>query len=327
MINLDDMTLEELQQLLTFNKRDSNDVRRIQELSGLTGKDVDGIWGKQTSAAWKKFGEEELSPAIDDEQKFQDAMARGQKSPYVADILGYSNERDKKINTLQSQIEMVKERIARNKRTLLDNKGVTERVANMEFKKFNSSDPSKLFRWREGQKDMKEANEQVKIGTANKYANEVEALLKKSIPTNYAEQDQLLDRVSAKIAEGKTLGLDVSRLKEMEDALAEKVNWSINNDNKVKEVRTKLNDLDLQLKIDGNNTKYKEGIKNLLNEKFDDVDLRLELNRALSLGEKKVDDGKNIHADIDKKNAEIRRKNVGREKAGYDPLPLIPYPK
>ena len=138
-----------------------------------------------------------------------------------------------KIADLQSQIEMVKERIARNKRALLDNKGTTERVANMEFKKINSGDPSTLWRWNEGQKDMREANERVAIGTANKYDNEVEALLKKSIPTNYAEQDQLLDRVSAKIAEGKTLGLDVSRLKEMEDALAEKVNWSINNDNKV----------------------------------------------------------------------------------------------
>ena len=214
------------------------------------------------------------------------------KGSGISDQWRVNNMKAQKIADLQSQIEMVKERIARNKRALLDNKGTTERVANMEFKKINSGDPSVIWRWNEGQKDMREANERVAIGTANKYDNEVEALLKKSIPTNYAEQDQLLDRVSAKIAEGKTLGLDVSRLKEMEDALAEKVNWSIDNDNKVKEVRTKLNDLDLQLKIDGDDIKYKEGIKNLLNEKFDDVDLRLELNRALSLGEKKVDDGK-----------------------------------
>lgn len=302
MVNLDDMTLEELRQLAltgaNVDKKDPNAVRRLQELSGLTGKDVDGILGPKTVNAWNKFGED-ISQAENDEQRFQDAMARGQKSPAVEDILGYSNERDKKINALQSQIEMVKERIARNKRTLFDNKGVTERVANMEFKKINSSDPSTLWRWNVGQQDMKEANEQVKQGSANKYSNEVEALLNKSIPDNSGEQTQLLDQLRDKIAEGKTLGQDVSSLEKRVDELTKE-------DRTVKEVKSVMNYLDTQLRNGTiSNADYIEGIKDLLKKDFHNFDLRLLLESKSSLGAKKISSGKKAaQKDKDRKDKE-----------------------
>lgn len=211
-----------------------------------------------------------------------------------------------KINTLQSQIEMVKERIVRNKRTLFDNKGTTERVANMEFKKFNSSDPSVIWRWNVGQKDMKEANERVAIGSANKYANEVEALLKDTISPEYTEQVALLNQVRSKIAEGKTIGLDVSLLEEREKEIARKVDASRGNIDTATEVRNKLKNLNSRLKYNNISTvDYNKEIQNLLKEVFDDTDLRSELESSLLSGEKNIKDRENAaQKDKDRKAKE-----------------------
>ena len=207
-------------------------------------------------------------------------------SPENMTVSDYSGEFEAKIQQLEQQIEMVKERIARNKRTLFDNKGVTERVANMEFKKINSGDPSTLFRWREGQKDMKEANERVAIGSANKYANEVESLLNKSIPDNSGEQTQLLDQLRDKIAEGKTLGQDVSSLEKRVDELTKE-------DSTVKKVKSVMIYLDTQLRNGTiSNADYIEGVKVLLKKDFHNFDLRLLLSSKSSLGEKKISSGK-----------------------------------
>lgn len=231
-----------------------------------------------------------------------------------------------KITALQSQIEMVKERLARNKRTLLDNKGVTERVANMEYKKINSSDPSMIWRWNVGQQDMKEANERVKQGSANKYGNEVEAILKDSISPEYAEQVQLLDQVRSKIAEGKTLGLDVSLLEEREREIAKKVNTSRGNIDTVKAVRIELKNLNSRLKYNNiTPAKYNEAIENLLNEDFDDAELRLELQSSLLSGKKKVTDNKNAQA-VRERDKPILDKinNYRKEKLNRGKLDKLP---
>ena len=216
---INDLTLEEILQLAltasNVDKKDPNAVRRLQELSGLTGKDVDGIWDPKSLNSWN----EKISKAYADEKQFQDAMARGQKSPYVADILDYSNERDKKITALQSQIEMVKERIARNKRTLFDNKGITERVTNMEFKKFNSSDPSALWRWRQDREDIREANANVKSNEAAQFANTVDMLVNARTKSTTEGVEQQISNIESAIKEGKNIGEDVSRLYEKKNQL------------------------------------------------------------------------------------------------------------
>ena len=167
MVNFDDMTLEELQQLLNVNTKNPNEVKRIQEISGLTGKAVDGIWGKQTSKAWNNFLDEnqsDIEQAIHDEQQFQNAIANGQKSPAVEDIIGYSEQldeqnsyRNEKISQLEQQIAQVKARIARNERTLKNKsfEDVNNKLADLEMSKIGfrlnkpsvNQDPTSLWRW------------------------------------------------------------------------------------------------------------------------------------------------------------------------------------
>ncbi len=297
MVNLADMTLEELRQLAltaaNVDKKDPNAVRRLQELAGLTGKDVDGIFGPKTLNAWN----ESISQATGDEQRFQDAMARGQKSPAVEDILGYSEQldeqnryRNEKIAQLEQQIAMVKARIARNTRALTGKSydDVNNKLAALEMKKINSQDPSMLWRWQNQRQDTMNANAAVNANTANKFVNEVEALTKTSISPDYAEQVQLLNNVRNKIAEGKTLGYDVSGLEEMEKAIQDKVDETYRNIEAVKTIRNKLKNLDQQL-ADKTITPalYTASVNMLKGADFDDDELRYELNTKSMLGSKK----------------------------------------
>lgn len=228
MINLDDMTLEELQQLAltasNVDKKDPNAVRRLQEISGLTGKDVDGIWGPKSLNTWN----ESISQATDDEQRFQDAMARGQKSPAVEDILGYSeqldeqnNYRNAKIQQLEQQIEMVKARIARNIRTLTGKSydDVNNQLAALEMKKINSQDPSMLWRWQNQRQDAMHANDVVNTNTANKFANDVAMWNTTRLPEGTAAREQMISNLNSTIRDGRNAGADVS------DLLTLKAKW------------------------------------------------------------------------------------------------------
>ena len=300
MVNFDDMTLEELQKLLKVNTKNPDEVKRIQELSGLTGKAVDGIWGKQTSKAWNNFldkNQSDIEQAIHDEQNFQNAIARGQNSPAVVDLVDFSNQldeqqqaRDAKIAQLEQQIAQVKERIARNKRALSGKsyEDVNNQIAALEMKKINSQDPSMIWRWQQQRQDTKNANDVVKKNTANKFVNEVEALTKTSISPDYAEQVQQLRNVRNKIAEGKTLGYDVSGLEEMEKAIQAKVDKTYGNIEAVKTIKNKLKNLDQQL-ADKTITpeQYTAGVNMLKGADFDDDELRNELNTKFMLGRKK----------------------------------------
>lgn len=224
MVNFDDMTLEELQQLLNVNTKNPNEVKRIQAISGLTGKAVDGIWGKQTSKAFNNFlnkNQSYIEQAIQDEQKFQNAMANGQKSPAVEDIIGYSEQLDEqnsyineKISQLEQQIAQVKERIARNKRTLSGKsyEDVNNQIAALEMKKINSQDPSMIWRWQQQRQDTNTANANVKSNEAAKFANTVDMWVNtRPAPTTEGIQQQI-SNINSAIRDGKNAGADVSRL-------------------------------------------------------------------------------------------------------------------
>ena len=308
MVNFDDMTLEELQKLLNVNTKNPNEVKRIQEISGLTGKAVDGIWGKQTSKAWNNFldkNQSDIEQAIHDEQKYQNAIARGQSSPAVEDLVSFSNQLDEqqqarnaKIAQLEQQITQVKERINRNERALTGKsyEDANKKLATLEMDKIgvrlnrqpSQSDPTMLWRWNTQRLDTQKANDQVKSNTANKFVNEVEALTKTSISPDYEEQVQLLSNVRNKIAEGKTLGYDVSSLEEMEKAIQAKVDETYGNIAAVKTIRNKLKNLDQQL-ADKTITaeQYTAGVNMLKGADFDAEELRNELNTKSMLGSKK----------------------------------------
>lgn len=224
MVNFDDMTLEELQKLLNIQTKNPDEVKSIQELAGLTGKAVDGIWGPQTSNAYNKFYKEnqsDIEQAISDEQKYQNAIARGQNSPAVVDLVGYSNQRDEqrqarnsKISQLEQQIAFVKERIARNERTLTGKSydDVNNKLAALEMKKINSQDPTTLWRWQNLRQDTMNANAAVSSNAAEQFKHKVN-MWNRTKPSNTTEGiEQQISNINAAILEGDNIGADVSEL-------------------------------------------------------------------------------------------------------------------
>lgn len=212
-------------------------------------------------------------------------------SPENITVSDYSGEFEAKISQLEQQIALVKARIARNERALSSKsyEDVNNKLAALEMKKINSQDPTMLWRWQNQRQDTMKANEQVKSNTANKFVNEAEALLKTSISPDYEEQVQLLTNVRNKIAEGKTLGYDVSGLEEMENKIQDKVGKTQRNIEAVKTIRNKLKNLDQQL-ADKTITaeQYTAGVNMLKSADFDDDELSAELNTKSMLGSKKA---------------------------------------
>ena len=228
-------------------------------------------------------------------------------SPENMSVSDYSGEFEAKIAQLEQQIAQVKERIARNERTL-NNKSfedVNNKLANLEMSKIGfrlnkpsvNQDPTSFWRWNTERQDMQKANNQLKANTANKFVNEAEALTKTSISPEYAEQVQQLRNVRAKIAEGKTLGYDVSGLEDMEKALQAEVDKTYGNIEAVKIIKSKLKNLDQQLADKTiSPEQYTAGVKTLMGADFDDDPLREELNTKSMLGRKKGADASNAAA-------------------------------
>lgn len=244
MVNFDDMTLEELQKLLSVNTKNPDEVKRIQEISGLTGKSIDGIWGKQTSKAWNNFldkNQSDIEQAISDEQKYQNAIARGQNSPAVVDLVGFSNQldeqqqaRDAKIAQLEQQIAQVEERIARNKRALTGKsyEDVNNKLAQLEMDKigfrFNgqakNNDPTSFWRWNQARVDTKEANDLRKAEAKNKFGNEISKWENRQFDPNMTSMEvrQEIKNIENAIQEGKNIGADVSRLEKVRQSLLDR---------------------------------------------------------------------------------------------------------
>ncbi len=315
MTNFDDMSLEELQQLLRVNTKNPEQVKRIQEMSGLTGKSVDGIWGKQTSKAWNNFLDENQSTieqAIQDEQNFQNAMSRGQTSPAVVDVVGFANQLDAqqkalnlKIAKLESQIAQVEERIARNKRALYGKsyEDVNNKLSQMELDKigfrFNgqptNTDPTSFWKWNQARQDTKETYDKQNQNTFTKWANSANALLKQDInPYNFEDMRYQLKTIREMIANGQTIGVSDSQLVpllEREKELDTKVKGVYESADRKKNRETKMGELDKRL---SNKTiqpaEYNVEIQKLIEEAEKDEDMELveKLRTKLQFGKKKA---------------------------------------
>lgn len=218
------MTLEELQQLLQINRKDPEQVKRIQQLAGLTGKSVDGIWGKQTNNAWNEYmkaNKSEIEDNIAELQAHQNAMRSGQTNPAVVDVVGYSNKLDEqqqarnaKIAQLESQIAMVEERIARNQRALTGKsyEDANNQIAALEMRKINSQDPSSIWRWQQQRQDTIKSNANDKANAIENFKNKVN-MWKRTPASNTVEGiEQQISNLNSTIVEGENLGADVSEL-------------------------------------------------------------------------------------------------------------------
>ena len=135
-------------------------------------------------------------------------------SPEKMEVSDYSGERNAKIAQLESQIAMVKERIARNERALTGKSydDANNKIAALEMRKINSSDPTTLWRWQQQRQDTNTANANTKANAAAQFANTVDMWVNtRPAPTTEGIAQQI-SNINSAIRDGKNVGADVSRL-------------------------------------------------------------------------------------------------------------------
>ena len=141
-------------------------------------------------------------------------VSRPDLSPEKMEVSDYSGERNAKIAQLESQIAMVKERIARNERALTGKSydDANNKIAALEMRKINSSDPTTLWRWQQQRQDTKDANDNTKAKAAEQFANTVDMWVNtRPAPTTEGIAQQI-SNINSAIRDGKNVGADVSRL-------------------------------------------------------------------------------------------------------------------
>lgn len=153
-------------------------------------------------------------------------VSRPDLSPEKMEVSDYSGEvsnveRNAKIAQLEQQIAMVKERIARNERALTGKSydDVNNKLAALEMRKINSSDPTTLWRWQQQRQDTKEANANTKANAAAQFANTVKMWMNTRFPEGTAAREQMISNLNAAIRDGRNAGADVS------DLLTLKAKW------------------------------------------------------------------------------------------------------
>ena len=142
-------------------------------------------------------------------------VSRPDLSPEKMEVSDYSGERNAKIAQLESQIAMVKERIARNERALIGKSydDANNQIAALEMKKINSSDPTTLWRWQQQRQDTNAANANERANAAAQFANTVDMWVNNTRPAPTTEGiAQQISNINSAIRDGKNVGADVSRL-------------------------------------------------------------------------------------------------------------------
>ena len=135
-------------------------------------------------------------------------------SPENMTVSDYSGEFDSKIAQLEQQIAMVKERIARNERALTGKSydDANNKIAALEMRKINSSDPTTLWRWQQQRQDTNAANANTRANAAAQFANTVDMWVNtRPAPTTEGIAQQI-SSINSAIRDGKNVGADVSRL-------------------------------------------------------------------------------------------------------------------
>ena len=135
-------------------------------------------------------------------------------SPENMTVSDYSGEFESKIAQLEQQIAQVKERINRNERALTGKsyEDVNNKLAALEMRKINSSDPTTLWRWQQQRQDTKDANANTKANAAEQFKNKVN-MWKRMPPSKTTEGlEQQISNINSVILEGDNIGADVSEL-------------------------------------------------------------------------------------------------------------------
>lgn len=121
-------------------------------------------------------------------------------------------QRQARIEELKSQIELVQNRINENIAKLNNFTGSIDAIASLEAEKINSTDPTSIWRWNVQRQDTKEANDNLKKESIEKFKNEVNKWKRTPFASTVEGIDQQISNLNSKIVEGENIGADVSEL-------------------------------------------------------------------------------------------------------------------
>lgn len=128
-------------------------------------------------------------------------------------------QRQARIEELQSQIELVQNRINENIAKLNNFTGSIDAIASLEAEKINSTDPTSIWRWNVQRQDTKEANDITKANEVAKFANTVDMWVNtRPAPTTEGIMQQI-SGINTSIRDGKNAGADVSKLEDKKKEL------------------------------------------------------------------------------------------------------------
>lgn len=210
-------------------------------------------------------------------------VSRPDLSPEKMEVSDYSGERNAKIAQLESQIAMVKERIARNERALTGKSydDVNNKLAALEMRKINSSDPTTLWRWQQQRQDTKDANASQDAKTSAAWQKDANYVMSAEYDnSNDASMVQAQNNIRKMIEEGRLIGKSTKELAPLYDKLNEiqndRNNLSVTTrkDTIIKDIQTTISEGALTTAINDIEEAYNSG----LIDKRDVEKLKIRLN-------------------------------------------------
>lgn len=192
-------------------------------------------------------------------------------SPENMTVSDYSGEFDSKIAQLEQQIAQVKERIARNERALTGKsyEDVNNKLAALEMKKINSSDPTTLWRWNQGRLDTMKANASQDAKTSAAWQKDANYVMSAEYDnSNDASMVQAQNNIRKMIEEGRLIGKSTKELAPLYDKLNEiqndRNNLSVTTrkDTIIKDIQTTISEGALTTAANDIDEAYKAGLIN-----------------------------------------------------------------
>lgn len=198
-------------------------------------------------------------------------VSRPDLSPENMSVSDYSGEFDAKIAQLEQQIAQVKERIARNERALTGKsyEDVNNKLAALEMKKINSSDPTTLWRWNQGRLDTMKANASQDAKTSAAWQKDVNYVMSAEYDnSNDASMIQAQNNIRKMIEEGRLIGKSTKELAPLYNKLTEiqndRNNLSVttSKDTIIKDIQTTISEGALTTAANDIDEAYKAGLIN-----------------------------------------------------------------
>lgn len=198
-------------------------------------------------------------------------VSRPDLSPENMSVSDYSGEFDAKIAQLEQQIAQVKERIARNERALTGKsyEDVNNKLAALELKKINSSDPTTLWRWNQGRLDTMQANAAQDAKTSAAWQKDAKYVMSAEYDnSNDASMVQAQNNIRKMIEEGRLIGKSTKELAPLYNKLTEIQNVRNNlsvttkKDTIIKDIQTTISEGALTTAANDIDEAYKAGLIN-----------------------------------------------------------------